>query len=322
MPNYDVFSWRHVKVLRNCKWYCFTFQEFVDHIKDNHRDIVDEEVLNSLERDLQKSRKKAAKEMRLAGKKGHPSPAKSGKSPPSAAKDKKGPASKKGQAASVEKAKPKPGTKGSAATPAKGKATPKKGGPASARKRASLGNEDTPNSTPVSHKKPEIVCEICGALTKSAPSEIARHLKSRGCRAAAAEKKMAGGASAEAEIDPLDVDTSGANGNDSLDQTIDDIVGRTCQYCGKVVDDIKDLPGHYTTKGCVAKKYQMQNSVGDKSSATPVVIENAEDDDVDMGSVESEEQVLFINNSIVRVGRISCNNVRHSRDSFKCSNLG
>jgi len=36
----------------------------------------------------------------------------------------------------------------------------------------------------------------------------------------------------------------------------------------------------------------MQNGVGDKSSATPVVIENAEDDDVDMGSVESEEQVL------------------------------
>ena len=300
------------KVVRYLKCDCFTFQEFVDHIKDNHRDIVDEEVLNSLERDLQKSRKKAAKEMRLAGKKGHPSPAKSGKSPPSAAKDKKGPASKKesaskkGQAASVEKATPKPGKKGSAATPAKGKVTPKKGGPASARKRASLGNEDTPTSTPLSNKKPEIVCEICGALTKPAPSEIARHLKSRGCRAAAAEKKLAGGASAEAEIDPLDVDTSGANGNnDSLDQTIDDIVGRTCQYCGKVVDDIKDLPGHYTTKGCVAKKYQMQNGVGDKSSATPVVIENAEDDDVDMGSVESEEQVLFINNSFLRVSRCS-----------------
>ena len=60
-------------------------------------------------------------------------------------------------------------------------------------------------------------------------------------------------------------------------QIIDDIVVRTCQYCGKVVDDVKDLPGHYTTKGCVAKKYQMQN--GDvKSSETPVVIENAEDD--------------------------------------------
>ena len=62
-----------------------------------------------------------------------------------------------------------------------------------------------------------------------------------------------------------------------VEQIIDDIVVRTCQYCGKVVDDVKDLPGHYTTKGCVAKKYQMQN--GDvKSSETPVVIENAEDD--------------------------------------------
>ncbi len=227
----------------------------------------------------------------MAGKKGRPSPAKSAKSPPSSAKDKKGPASKKGQAASVEKAKPKPGSKSAAATPAKGKATPAKGGPASARKRASLGNEETPTSTPVSQKKNEIACEICGAMTKTQPSEIARHLKSRGCRAAA-EKKLAEGESAEAEIDPLDVDTSGANGNnDSLNQTIDDIVSRTCQYCGKVVDDIKDLPGHYTTKGCVAKKYQMQNGVGNKSSATPVVIENAEDDDVDMGSVQSEEQV-------------------------------
>lgn len=264
-------------------------QEFVDHIKDNHRDIVDEEVLNSLERDLQKSRKKAAKEMRMSGKKGHPSPAKSGKSPASAAKDKKGPASKKGQTASVEKAKPKPGMKNSAATPAKGKTTPKKSGPVTEKKRSSLGNDNSA-TTP---KKHEVMCDICGAMTKSAPSEIARHLKSRGCRAVAAEKKLAGGASAEAEIDPLDVDTSGTNGNnDSLGQTIDDIVGRTCQYCGKVVDDIKDLAGHYTTKGCVAKKYQMQNGVGDKSSATPVVIENAEDDDVDMGSVESEEQVL------------------------------
>ena len=39
-----------------------TKKEFVEHIKAKHRKIVDEEVLRSLEKDLQKSLRKAEKE--------------------------------------------------------------------------------------------------------------------------------------------------------------------------------------------------------------------------------------------------------------------
>ena len=220
-----------------------TKQEFVEHIKDNHRDIVDEEVLNSLERDLQKSKRRADREQKKAAK----SPA-AKKSPP-VKEVKKTPAAKK-----AEKPKAKAGSKTA-----------------------------TPSKSPASRKSKDVTCKVCNAvLAKTSPSEVARHMNSRACRSVAAESKKSGKSeSAEAEVDPLDVDTS-ANG---VDDIVGDIVGRTCQYCGKVVEDIKDLPGHYTTKGCVAKKYQnMQNGGEGKgltSSAsieTPVVIDNAEDD--------------------------------------------
>jgi hypothetical protein len=159
-------------------------QEFVDHIKDNHRDIVDEEVLNSLERDLQKSRKKAGKV----------SPAKTAKSPPAATKK------------SVEKPKPKP--KPSKATPGKSKAAGPGKSPASRKSRVSMGDGGSPQK-----KGKEAVCTVCSAvLAKSTPSEITRHMNSRACRAFASEKKSGATHVAETEVDPLDVDAAATNG--------------------------------------------------------------------------------------------------------------
>ena len=156
-------------------------QEFVDHIKDNHRDIVDEEVLISLERDLQKSRKKSGKT----------SPAKTAQSSSAATKK------------SAEKAKPKPTSK---ATPGKGKAAAGPGvkSPASRKSRVSTGDEAT-------SPKKKAVCSICNAvLVKTAPSEMTRHINSRACRAVAAEKKL--GHVPDTDMDPLDVDHSANNG--------------------------------------------------------------------------------------------------------------
>ena len=157
-------------------------QEFVDHIKDNHRDIVDEEVLISLERDLQKSRKKSGKT----------SPAKTAQSSSAATKK------------SAEKAKPKPTGK---ATAGKGKAAaagPGVKSPASRKSRVSTGDEAT-------SPKKKAVCSICNAvLAKTAPSEMTRHINSRACRAVAAEKKF--GHVQDTDMDPLDVDHSATNG--------------------------------------------------------------------------------------------------------------
>lgn len=44
-----------------CQQITHTKQEFVDHIKSNHKKVVDEEVLRSLEHDLKISRKKEMK---------------------------------------------------------------------------------------------------------------------------------------------------------------------------------------------------------------------------------------------------------------------
>jgi hypothetical protein len=102
-------------------------------------------------------------------------------------------------------------------------------------------------------------CKICDALLqKTAPSELMRHQQMKSCKNAAALKNNV--VSVDVDVDPLDV-ASPVNG---VENVVDDIVARTCQYCGKVVEDVKDLPGHYSTKGCMAKKYQMQNGPGDK----------------------------------------------------------
>ena len=157
-------------------------QEFVDHIKDNHRDIVDEEVLISLERDLQKSRKKSGKT----------SPAKTAQSSSAATKK------------SAEKHKPKPTSK---ATPGKGKAAgPGVKSPASRKSRVSTGDEAT-------SPKKKAMCSICNAvLVKTTPSEMTRHMNSRACRAVAAEKKSGSAHVQETDIDPLDVDPGAAKG--------------------------------------------------------------------------------------------------------------
>ena len=44
-----------------CQEITHTKQEFVEHIKNNHRKVVDEEVLRSLEHDLKISKKKEMK---------------------------------------------------------------------------------------------------------------------------------------------------------------------------------------------------------------------------------------------------------------------
>ena len=48
-----------------CQKITDTKQDFVDHIKKFHINVVDDEVLKSLESDLKKSRKKAAKQATL-----------------------------------------------------------------------------------------------------------------------------------------------------------------------------------------------------------------------------------------------------------------
>jgi len=210
-----------------------TKQEFVDHIKANHRDVVDEEVLDSLEKDLEKSRRKAAKEQKA--KKAAMSPA-----------AKKSPTAKKAPEPQ-KKAAPKPKPKAAAASPSKAAGSP---AAAKGRKRASLEDSEF-----FVVRADGAHCKICDALLpKTAPSEVNRHLQSKQCRVNAEASKTV-----DADVDPLaDIDSS-ANGVGNI---VDDIVSRTCQYCGKVVDDIKDLPGHYSTKGCMAKKYQIQNGPG------------------------------------------------------------
>ena len=210
-----------------------TKQEFVDHIKDNHRDVVDEEVLQSLEKDLQKSRRKAEKEQRRK----NISPAATTTSPPA----KETPAQAK------------------KATPAASKAasTPKKSHTPTAKGRKKGTLEDT-EFFEVRDDGPH--CKICDALvSKTSPSEMLRHQQSKQCQRTAASKNASTEA-ADGDVDPLDVDSS-TNGVGSI---VDDIIARTCQFCGKVVDNAKDLPGHHLTKGCIAKKYQMQNGPDEK----------------------------------------------------------
>ena len=48
-----------------CQKITDTKQDFVDHVKKFHINVVDDEVLKSLESDLKKSRKKAAKQATL-----------------------------------------------------------------------------------------------------------------------------------------------------------------------------------------------------------------------------------------------------------------
>ena len=210
-----------------------TKQEFVDHIKANHRDVVDEEVLDSLEKDLQKSRRKAEKEQRA--KKAAMSPA-----------AKKSPTAKK-TPGPQKKAAPTPKQKAAVASPTKAANSTPKG-----RKRLSVEENEF-----LEIKADGAHCKICDALLpKTSPSEMSRHLQSKPCRTAAQASKTV--SSSGADVDPLEVDSL-ANG---VGNVVDDIINRTCQYCGKVVDDIKDLPGHYSTKGCMAKKYQNQNGPG------------------------------------------------------------
>jgi hypothetical protein len=138
-------------------------------------------------------------------------------------------------------------------------ASPAKSSPTKAeRKRTSLdSNDDIEVRDGVAH------CRLCDAiLAKTSPSEVVRHKNSRACKMAAGAHNgapAAGSDSADivadaADIDPLDVDAGTGVGD-----VVNDIVDRTCQYCGKVVEDVKDLAGHYSTKGCMAKKYQMEN---------------------------------------------------------------
>ena len=212
-----------------------TKQEFVDHIKDNHANVVDEEVLDSLEKDLQKSRRKAEKEQQ-AKKAAMTSAAM--KSPQS----KKTPGPQK-KAAQTPKQKAAPASPTKAANSA-----------AKSRKRHSLDESEH-----VEMRADGAHCKICDALLpKTAPSEVSRHQQSKQCRAAMDVSTTNVVGAADADVDPLEVDSS-FNGVAGI---VDDIVARTCQYCGKVVDDIKDLPGHYSTKGCMAKKYQIQNGPG------------------------------------------------------------
>lgn len=215
-----------------------TKQEFVDHIKDNHRDVVDEEVLQSLEKDLQKSRRKAEREQK--GRRGGTATSPAAKKSPPA---KKTPSQAKKATPASSKAAPSP--KKSNTPAAKG------------RKRSSAPMEDNEY---FEVRDDGAHCKICDALlTKTSPSELTRHQQSRQCKLVAASKNAAT-ENGDGDVDPLDVDTS-ANG---VGNVIDDIVARTCQFCGKVVDDVKDLPGHHLTKGCVARKYQLQNGPGNE----------------------------------------------------------
>ena len=230
-----------------------TKQEFVDHIKANHRDVVDEEVLDSLEKDLEKSRRKAEKE------------AKANKAAMAAATKKSPPAKK--APAPQKKAAQTPKQKSAAGSPTKAANSAAKG-----RKRPSMEESEY-----FEMRADGAHCRICDTLLpKTAPSEITRHRQSKQCRATVEPSKTVVGA-ADADVDPLEVDSS-ANGVGNI---VDDIVSRTCQYCGKVVDDIKDLPSHYSTKGCIAKKYQIQNGPGtikevlkDVDSKNPEIILN------------------------------------------------
>lgn len=140
-----------------CQKITDTKQEFVDHIKKFHIDVVDEEVLRSLESDLRKSRKKAEME---AKKDGPNVTAKSAQKTP--------PTNKKPTPASKKSVKAATGPKSSPKKKLQTSKTPQK--------RSSASVEDR-------------TCKICrSVISTDSPSDHMRHRQSKYCQKIAAEK--------------------------------------------------------------------------------------------------------------------------------------
>jgi len=245
-----------------CQKITDTKQEFVDHIKKYHIDVVDEEVLRSLESDLRKSRKKAEKAAAAAN---AAAPASSKKSPAG------GKASKKSYKATTG---PKSSPKAAAAAAAAAAANP------SGLSEAMMKKKNAPIA--------DRTCKICDTVLSSPlRADHDRHQKTIKCQQVARAKGLGtyssggGDGGSPGFDDPLSTNPSPKKSGKKSAETADELAQRTCQFCGKVLARKSDLPGHYKTKTCVAKQYEREASQEDLigSSATPVVMENAEVDE-------------------------------------------
>jgi len=122
-------------------------------------------------------------------------------------------------------------------------------------------------------------CKICSTVLSSPlKADHDRHQKTLKCQQAARDKGLASGG--------IDDPLSTTPGSNAAGETADELAQRTCQFCAKVLSKKKDLPGHWKTKTCVAKQYEREakqenfmNTSGGGVSNTPIVMENAEQDD-------------------------------------------
>ena len=205
-----------------CQVITDTKSEFVEHIEEKHKGIVDEDVLKSLKSDIRKSKKKLKNSMpqstKPASKKDTPKPT-ANKDPPKA---------------TVKKETPKPATKKTPAkpqTPAKATPPPKKVTP----KPTPASKKNTPKpaskkSTPKPAPKKEVVkatpspkspekqsrqylCEFCDVLIKAkAKSDIVRHQETLKCKSAKKKKQLENSQFTDdpfAEVIEKDIETIG-----------------------------------------------------------------------------------------------------------------
>jgi hypothetical protein len=177
-----------------CQVITDTKAEFVAHIKAKHRDVVDEEVLKSLESDIRKSKKKQTTTKGSPASKKKASPPKKVKPAPKPAPKPSSPAKKK------KKMGPK--SKDVRGRPKKTVTTP------SPRSAASL-------KSPTSGAQRAFMCDVCDTvLSRSNAHEINKHKKSKACVAAGDRKKQEDLAKTSID-DPL--------GETELEKIVDDV---------------------------------------------------------------------------------------------------
>ena len=205
-----------------CQVITDTKSEFVEHIEEKHKGIVDEDVLKSLKSDIRKSKKKlknsTPQSTKPAPKKDTPK-ATANKDPPKAAakKETPKPATKKTPAKPQTPAKatpppkkvtpkPTPASKKNTPKPASKKATPK---PASKKEVV----EAAPSPKSPEKQSRQYLCEFCDVLIKSkSKSDIVRHQDTLKCKAAKKKKQLENSQFTDdpfAEVIEKDIETIG-----------------------------------------------------------------------------------------------------------------
>ena len=181
-----------------CQMITDTKAEFVGHIEEKHKGVVDEEVLNSLKSDIRKSKKKAAQNSGSDN-----SPAKPAKKSAAASKSspkKATPPPKKRPPPPPPKPKPKPKSK----KPPPPKKKPAKPPVPPPKKRLPPPPLPDPIPTPLKKRRDRSwMCDCCDSvLSSSDKADIDRHQSTNRCKAAK-ERKMAAEKAVVDMVDPL-----------------------------------------------------------------------------------------------------------------------